>query len=173
MKYETWRTLQTIRDRQGSEYGKLVQKLLALALLEAGADRITDRAVQGIDIEVQLSGRKLALEVKTTEKSTISVGQKDLDGLASRREEGYETMLAVLGGRLMDEWMFLPVPGSDLKPNAIVDLVYLQPFVDQPLGDLIEVHFVSAVDRYGVLACDGGQAALNEVLVKQPAYALA
>ena len=95
MKYETWRTLQALRERQGKEYGKLVQKLLALAFIDAGASRITDRSVQGIDIELQLGDRKLALEVKTAEISSISVGKKDLDGLASRREEGFETMLAV------------------------------------------------------------------------------
>ena len=101
------------------------------------------------------------------------MGKKDLDGLASRREEGFETMLAVLGGRLTDEWIFLPIPGTDLQVNASTDLVFLRPFTDSELGQVVEEHFVHVVDRYGIVAADGGQAALNEILLKQPSYALA
>lgn len=173
MKYETWKMLKILRDRQGKEFGKLAQKLLALAFIDAGAGRLTDRAVQGIDIEVELDNRKLAFEVKTAEGSSISLGKKDLDGLAARREEGFETMLAVLGGRLTDEWMFVPVPGSDLQASADIESVLLRPFMDVELGRFIEEPFVQAVDRYGLRACEGGQLALNQVLEKYPGYALA
>ena len=36
-------------ERRGKEYGKLVQKLLALALLDADAQELYERSVQGID----------------------------------------------------------------------------------------------------------------------------
>lgn len=173
MKYETWQMLQTLREQQKMEYGKLVQKLLALAFFDAGAKRLTERSIQGIDIEVQLQDRKLAIEVKTSEASSISIAKKDLDGLAARREDGFETMLAILGGRLTDEWMFLPVPGTDLQAKAETDLVFLRPFADSVLGPIVEEPFAASVDRFGVRACEGGQAALNEVLLKNPGYALA
>ena len=173
MKFEAWKMLGTLRKRQGSEYGKLVQKLLALSLLEAGADRLTERAVQGIDIEVELRGRKLALEVKTTEGSSISVGKKDLNGLKARREEGFETLIGVLGGRRTDEWMFVPIPGTDLQANAQTDIVFLRPFADKDLEHFIEEPFITSMDRYGILACDGGQSALNEVLQRHQNYAQA
>ena len=173
MKYEAWKMLRTLRECQGAEYGKLVQKLLALAILEAGANRLTERAVQGIDIEVHLDARRLALEVKTAEASSISVGKKDIDGLRARREEGFETLLGVLAGRLTDEWMFLPIPGTDLQVNAATNVVFLRPFADKGLQRYVEEPFVASLDRYGSLACDGGQTALNEILQRQKNYAQA
>jgi hypothetical protein len=54
------------------EYGKLVQKLLAIALLGAGADSLTDRSTQGIDLEATIRGKRRAIEVKTTETRSRS-----------------------------------------------------------------------------------------------------
>ena len=113
------------------------------------------------------------MEVKTAEQTSVSVGKKDLEGLQARRDEGFTTMLAVLGGRLTDEWLFLSIPGTDIQPNAKTEIVLLRPFADSELSHLIEGPFVAAVDRYGVQACEGGQQALNAVLQQHPNYAMA
>ena len=62
MRIEVHRRLRDLAERSGQEYGKLVQKLLAIALCECGATRLTERSTQGIDLEVELpGGRSLAL----------------------------------------------------------------------------------------------------------------
>ncbi len=173
MRYATWRALSSLRKRQGMEYGKLVQKLLALTFLDLGADRVVDRAIQGIDLEVEIDGRRLAIEVKTAEGDFIRLGKKDLKGLKARRNEGFETLVAALGGRLTDNWLFVPVPGSDLPTNADLYITLLRPFREAPLGSRVDEAFPQTVDRHGIRAAEGGQTALNEVLAKHASYALA
>jgi len=173
MRYETWKKLDEIRAATQKDFGKVVQKLLALTLLELGATRVTDRAIQGIDIEARLDDRDLAMEVKTGESSTVRVGSKDLKGLDARRSEGYTTLLAVLGGRLIDDWQLLPVPGTDLKLNSDLEVTFLRPYMDRALGDRVSAAFVEIVDRYGIAAATGGQLALNAILEQHEHYALA
>lgn len=173
MKYATWRMLGQIRHQQGKEYGKIVQKLLALAFLEAGAERTTDRAIQGIDLEVSLAGRRLAIEVKTCEEASFVLSKKDIDGLAGRREEGFESFLAVLGGRQLDSWLFLAVPGTDLKIGSPMRVTMLRPFADRALGERIGAPFSHVVDRHGLEAARGGQVALNQILEADARYARA
>lgn len=173
MRYDTWKKLEEIRAATHKEFGKVVQKLLALTLLDLGATRVTDRAIQGIDIEAQLDDRVLAIEVKTGEASTVRIGKKDIKGLDARREEGYDTLLAVLGGRLIDDWQLLPVPGTDLKLNADLEVTFLRPFMDRALSCRVSSAFVEIVDRHGVAAATGGQLALNALLEQHEHYALA
>jgi hypothetical protein len=88
----------------GKEYGKLVQKLLAIACCESGAVRLIDRSTQGIDLEVTFhDGLRVAFEVKTGQAGTVTFGKKDLDGLAGRasRAEG-EVQRAEAGRRSVD-----------------------------------------------------------------------
>ncbi len=173
MKLATWRLLEELRRQQGKEFGKIVQKLLALALLEAGAARATDRAIQGIDLELVLDGRRLAVEVKTCESSSFTLSKKDLQGLASRREEGFECYVAVLGGRQTDAWLFLPVPGSDLTIGSPMSITLLQPFADARMASRVETPFATIVDRHALAAAAGGQLALNRVLEADPRYSRA
>lgn len=170
MRLATWQLLDTIRRQQHTEYGKLVQKLLALAFLEAGARRATDRAIQGIDLEIGLGDRHLALEVKTCEADRVVVSRKDVDGLDARRDEGFETYLAVLGGRRTDAWLLLPVPGTDLKIGSPMEIALLRPFADRELGALVAHPFEEVVDRHGPLAASDGQAGLNRVLEGEAGY---
>jgi len=173
MRYACWKKLEEIRASTQKDFGKVVQKLLALTFLDLGATRVTDRAIQGIDIEARLDDRDLAIEVKTGESSIVRIGRKDLKGLDARRAEGYATLLAVLGGRLIDDWLLLPVPGTDLKPNSDLEVTFLRPFVDRALSDRVRAAFVEIVDRHGVAAASGGQLALNALLEKHEHYALA
>ena len=56
MKYSTWKHLHNLREEEGNEAGKLVQKFLALALLEIGASKLTECAIEGVDIVFELNG---------------------------------------------------------------------------------------------------------------------
>ena len=94
MKLEVHQRLSELSTAAGKEYGKLVQKLLAIALLEAGAESLTDRSTQGIDLEATFRGKKRAIEVKTTESGAVSLGKKDLEGLAAREADGMRAYVA-------------------------------------------------------------------------------
>jgi len=173
LKLGAWKTLRLVREARNKDYGKLTQKFLALAFLDIGANRVTDRAVQGIDLEVVLADRNLAFEVKTTAGSGVYVSSKDLDGLQARREEGFGTMLAVLGGQLTDEWLFLPVPGTDLRADMRFEINRMSPFADKALSQLIQVSFEKMVVDYGEEAIKGSQPALNRILEAYANYAIA
>ena len=53
MRLDVHRRLRDLSDKTGKEYGKLVLKLLAIAFLEAEAESVTDRCVQGIDLRLR------------------------------------------------------------------------------------------------------------------------
>ncbi len=50
MRLDVHRCLRDLSDRTGKEYGKLVQKLLAIAFLVAEAESVTERWIQVIDL---------------------------------------------------------------------------------------------------------------------------
>jgi hypothetical protein len=174
MKAEAHRRLSELRAAQGSEHGKLVQKLLAVAFLEAGATRLVERAVQGIDLEVTLAdGRAVALEVKTTEGGSVLLGAKDLQGLEARRQEGLTPYVAALGHNLLDEWVFARVERDELRAGVPYPTTVLRAWRDRALERVVADTFPAAVLAHGPAAAAGGQGALNAVLERHPAYARA
>lgn len=171
MRLSTHRRLGDLRAAAGTEFGKLVQKLLGVAFLEAGATRLVDRAVQGVDLEVTLpGGRRLALEVKTTEGDEVKFGKKDLDGLEGRRGEGFEPHLAVLGPHLLDEWLVVPLLQGEIAVNAELPVLSLRAWRDPALSALVAGPFEEAVASHAAAAQRGGQQALNELLRAYRAY---
>lgn len=174
MKLDVHRRLGEIATAQGKGYGKLVQKLLAIAFLEAGAERVTERSVQGIDLEVTLAdGRRIALEVKTSEPGAagdVSFGKKDVDGLVAQAEKGISPYFAVLGNRLLDDWILARYEPGEIQPNAAYSPTRLRPYRDRALEALVAETFPEAVGRYAGRAAEGGQGALDEVLRGYPAY---
>lgn len=170
MKPAVHRRLSELSEAAGKEYGKLAQKLLALAFLEAGAESLTERSTQGIDLEVRLDGRDLALEVKTCEASTLRLGKKDLAGLAAREAEGRAAHLAVLGSRLIDEWIVARFFPGELAPSQTRYLLELRPYRVPALESRISAPFESAVLAHAAAAASWGQRALDEVLRGHAAY---
>jgi hypothetical protein len=164
MRRETFEGLQRLTAAVGQEYGKLVQKLLAIAWLEAGAERLIERSTQGIDLEVTIDGRRLALEVKTTQEGALRFGAKDLAGLAARREEGYEPYFAVLGSSLLDTWIFARFHEGELPSGADLSCTRLRPYRDRALADRLGDHFDRALRSHLEAAIDGGQSALSAVI---------
>lgn len=165
MKHEVYRRLSELSEASDKEYGKLIQKLLAIAFCKAGAIRLVERSTQGIDLEVTLPDeRRIAVEVKTAQDQSVKFSRKDLDGLASQTEAGLEPYLALLGSQLLDEWILARCYASEIKPNQQYRLTQLRAYRDIELEDSIREHFFEAVIEYSNLPDANRQAALDEVL---------
>jgi hypothetical protein len=95
---ELYRSLRDLHAKHGPrEFGKIVQKLLALTFRLAGFERIVERGVQGVDVDAASElGERYAIEVKTTQSRCISFGPKDRDGLQARERDGYRPLLGIL-----------------------------------------------------------------------------
>ncbi len=170
MKLEVHERLSGLSASAGKEYGKLVQKLLAIAFLEAGAESLTDRSTQGIDLELVLKGKSRAIEVKTSESGAVSLGKKDLEGLAAREDGGAKAYIAVLGNRFLDEWTLARFYRGELQPSQSYSITQLRPYRDHELERAIAKTFPEAVLKHADAAASRGQSALDEVLTGYPAY---
>ena len=170
MRLEVHQRLSELSAASGKEYGKLVQKLLAIALLEAGAETLTDRCTQGIDLEASFRGKRRAIEVKTTETGAVSLGKKDLEGLAAREADGMRGYVAVLGNRFLDEWTFARFHAGELAPSQSYSITQLRPYRDVEMERAVAKPFAEAVLQHADAARRGGQGALDEVLAAHPAY---
>lgn len=174
MKHEVYRRLSELSEVSDKEYGKLIQKLLAIAFCKAGAVRLIERSTQGIDLEVTLPDeRRIALEVKTAQDQSVKFGKKDLDGLASQAEAGLEPYFALLGSQLLDEWVLAKCYANEIKPNQQYRLTQLRAYRDKELEDSIRSHFDDAVLEYTNLPETNRQAALDEVLRGFPCVSIA
>ena len=165
MKHEVYRRLSELSEASDKEYGKLMQKLLAIAFCKAGAIRLVEHSTQGIDLEVTLPDeRRIAVEVKTAQDESVKFGKKDLDGLANQAEAGLEPYLALLGSQLLDEWILARCHAGEINPNQQYRLTQLRAYRDKELEDLIRGHFDEAVLEYTNLPETNRQGALDEVL---------
>ncbi|HUR29587.1 MAG TPA: hypothetical protein VM509_15465, partial [Planctomycetota bacterium] len=170
MKLEVHERLRLLSDATQKEYGKLVQKLLAIAFLEAGAESLTDRSTQGIDLELVVAGKLLAIEVKTSESGAVALGKKDLEGLAAREEGGARAYVAVLGNRFLDEWTFARFFKNELQPAQSYSITQLRPYRDRELERTVAKTFPEAVLKHADVAASRGQTALDQVLAQYPAF---
>jgi hypothetical protein len=165
MKHDVYRRLSELAEASDKEYGKLVQKLLAIAFCKAGVVRLIERSTQGIDLEITLPDeRRIAVEVKTTQEQVVKFGKKDLDGLASQIESGLEPYFALLGSELLDEWILARYYVDEIKPNQQYRLTQLRAYRETDLEDLIREHFEQAVVEFTNLPDTNRQGALDNVL---------
>ncbi len=173
MNPDTHAKLDELAATQGMEYGKLVQKLLAIAFCEAGATRVTERSIQGIDLEVVLNNVKVALEVKTAQSDKVRFGKKDIDGLDARRAEGFLPYFAVLGPALLDEWVFAQCFPAEIQAQRDYSIIQLRAYRDTALEATVSATFPTAVSNHSAAAAQGGQAALNQVLHNYACFSVA
>ena len=173
MNPDTRDKLNQLAATQGKEYGKLVQKLLAIAFCEAGATRVAERSIQGIDLEVVLSDAKVALEVKTVQSDKVRFGKKDIDGLDARRAEGFVPYFAILGPGLLDEWVFAHCLPAEIQAQRDYSINQLRAYRDTTLEAAVSVTFPAAVSKHSAAAAQGGQKALNQVLQEFPCFSVA
>ena len=147
--------LSSLGARHGPrERGKLCQKLLAIAFRMAGCTDITERGVQGVDVDAcQENGEKYTIEVKTTETDSVPIGEKDVLGLRQRaRQDGYLPILGVLRVTLFSEWYLAKASTlksgrvliDSLRPHRIRELeLRIQPEFDQAICE----HFEGALEH--------------------------
>lgn len=127
MKIETLGLLQRLQRKYGirgspsGPFGKIVQKLLALSFHEMGAFNIVERGVQGVDIDVTSeSNQKLAFEVKTTEKLSITITSDNAHALHERVHDGYQPIIAVLRLAPLENWLFAKIPMNEIPTGKIL-----------------------------------------------------
>jgi Holliday junction resolvase len=147
MNTASYRRLCALHDRHGPrEFGKICQKLLALAFRAGGCPHVVERGVQGVDIDAAWEGEKYTAEIKTTRSSTVYIAPKDVTGLESRSRDGYRPMLGVLRLSPLSDWLL--VDAIHLKAGGVsIDLLrpYRHPSLEPRLRVLfdgvLETHF--------------------------------
>jgi len=169
----TFRRLEELRAKTDKEFGKLVQKLLAIAFLETDAESLVERSIQGIDLEVTIAGTRYAFEVKTCEEDSLTLGKKDLAGLERELESGAEAYIAVLGGGLLDEWLMVHYTAGEIPPSKKLSTFELRPYRNRDLERRVASAFEEAVEKHAATAIYDRQKGLDRVLEGYPARALA
>lgn len=156
MKPNVFETLRQIRDKHGAgEFGKIAQKLLAIALCRL-CFTVEERAIQGVDIDAIREDLRYSFEVKTTDKDEITIGEKDIRGLKQRTQDGYKIGFAVLRVSLLSNWVL--ASGDNILPGT----VRIGRFKTQrilPLEEKVNETFSVVVDDYGrdILSAAKGQ----------------
>ena len=165
MKQRVFNNLERISEQLDKEYGKIVQKLLAIAFCSMGARRVIERAIQGIDLEVMLpDGRFIAIEVKTFQGSRFTLNEKDLEGLETQLNGGKDgAYLAVLGPRRIDELLLFKYSPKEIVAKTYTT-VSLDCFRDIDLEDQIRKYFDEAVLLFSNEALAYRQRGLNRIL---------
>lgn len=168
MKSDTFRRLQGLRERYGpGVFGKIAQKLLALAFYDAGFRHVVERAVQGVDIDAAGPGAEsYALEVKTTDGDRLTISRENIEALEDRAKDGYVPVIAALRIRLLEDWVFARIPMSQLRPGSL-SLTRLRAYRMKELEALVRPTFATSVDRHFRGALSGGETYLSEALARR------
>ncbi|MBW2038057.1 MAG: hypothetical protein JRI46_00430 [Deltaproteobacteria bacterium] len=153
-----FQTLKRIRDKHGpSEFGKIAQKLLGIVLCRLCFE-VKERSVQDVDIEAVKKGLKYWLEVKTTDKDEVIIGEKDVSGLKQcELLHGGATGYAILKVSLLSDWII--ASSGNIKSGT----VRIGRFSTQrilPLQNDVNKNFPSIVKELGnqILSATKGQA---------------
>jgi len=163
MRVDIYEKLEKIHKIYGPrEFGKICQKLLAIAFQIAGYDHIVERGVQGVDVDAASNDKtKYAIEVKTTTSTAVCFEQKDADGLQGRKEDHYHPVLAALRLDILSDWIF--AKADKIRPGSIyIDL--LRPLRMKELENEISHFFNQAVQKHYEGTVDGGQSYLDNIL---------
>ena len=151
--------LRRIQSKHATEFGKVIQKILALSLIDMGYRLVEERTVQGVDIDIVHgeTGSKKAIEVKTCLHREVSIAPKDIDGLHRRIDDGYEAYVAVLSLPLSVSLGWVMVPAEDLKPGRY-GVLSLHSRCDEHLSEAVnsafERRFQVVADE--ILTCETG-----------------
>jgi Holliday junction resolvase len=165
MKSHTFGRLETLREKYGPGiFGKIAQRLLALAFYNADFNVVAERSVQGDDIAVANSvGEKYALEVKTTDKKTILISKGNIDALKERASDGYIPLIAALRIQLFEDWVVANIPLSQLRPGSLL-LSRLRAYRMRQLEESICPAFEEVVNQHFSSVLSGGEQYLIKVL---------
>ena len=170
MKHETHAKLERLRAEVGREYGKLVQKLLAIAFLETEVQKLVERSTQGIDLEMEIAGERCVFEVKTSESDSVRLTPKDLEGLDRLVADGAKVYVAVLTNAPFEDWVLARyVPGEFPTGKNLTSFPF-RAHRDRDLEQRILTDFDRVVDRDVHIAITRRQGGLDEVLQGYPAW---
>jgi len=162
LKTETYQLLTRLHRRHGPrEFGKICQKLLAVACRLAGFEHVVERGVQGVDLDVALLTERYATEVKTTEKDSVAFQQKDAEGLASRRQDGYQPLLAVLRLSPFSDWHLVSI--EHLRTGNLL-IASLRPYRRRNLEERLTPRFDEGLAAHFDGAWTDSQSYLDRVL---------
>jgi hypothetical protein len=154
--------LRQLRERHGPrEFGKIAQKLMALAFRLGGCTHVVERGVQGVDVDAALGNQRYALEIKTTRHAAIAFLRKDADGLASREQDGYQPMLGALQLAYFSTWCI--ADARPLRPGTLT-IDSLRPFRQSQLERILQPLFDIAVEQHHDGILRGSQGYLDCVL---------
>ena len=170
MKQQTHETLERLRDAVGREYGKLVQKLLAIAFLETDVQKLVERSTQGIDLEMEIAGERVVFEVKTSESDSIRLSSKDLEGLDRYVEDGARVYLAVLTNGPLEDWILARYMPDEFPRGKDLTSFAFRAHRDVDLEQRILIAFDHVVDRDVHTALTGRQRGLDQVLQRYPSW---
>jgi len=161
-------SLQQIRDKFGpGVFGKITQKLLALAFYDAGFDHVVEREVQGVDIDAAGGDAgEYALEVKTAEGESVPISRENIDALKDRAKDGYTPVVAALRIKMFEDWIFSGIPLSRLRPGSI-PFSQLQSYRMMELEKLIRPTFEKVVNQHFSNVLTKGKHYLNGILVQK------
>jgi hypothetical protein len=170
VKHETHGKLARLRTEVGREYGKLVQKLLAVAFLETDVEKLVERSTQGIDLEMAIAGERCVFEVKTSASDAVRLTPKDVEGLDRLVEDGARVYLAVLTNGPFEDWILARyVPGEFPTGKDLTSFPF-RAHRDRNLEQRILTDFDRVVDRDVHIAITRRQGGLDEVLRGYPAW---
>jgi len=153
MKVATYEKVRELHAKhEARQFGKIAQKLLAIAFSMAGYRQIVEREVQGVDFDAasDTEGDKYAVEVKTTEREAFVFAEKDAEGLGQREKDGYRPVLAGLRLGLLADWIFAEADELEvgsLRPDQLrpYQLRHLQDRVRPKFDQALEEHFSKAL----------------------------
>jgi hypothetical protein len=145
----------------GREFGKLCQKLLAIAFQRAGFGHVVERGVQGVDVDAAGPGGKFSAEVKTTRSGIVKFEPKDVEGLRNRRRDGYHSLLAALRLSPLSDWI---IANSERLEAGVLSFDRLRPYRRHDLEDQLRPVFAEVVAEHAPATMTGAQAYLDGVL---------
>ena len=170
MKRATHENLDRLRGHVDKEYGKLVQKLLAVALLEADAKNLVERSTQGIDLAFELATERYNFEVKTSESDSVSLSAKDIEGLDRLVADGDHVYIAVLMEGSLEDWVFSRYYPGELPTGKKLTSFSFRPHRDRELEARIRPHFDSVIDKHTITAIQDRQSGMDKVLQSYPEW---
>ncbi len=140
MNVKVYSALSQLHAQHGPrEFGKIAQKVLAIAYLQAGYNHVVERAVQGVDIDAaNVAGMKFATEVKTIVALEIGYESKDEIGLNRRAVDGYKPVLACLWLSPLSNWMF---GEANLLRVGLLTQDHVRPYRLRDLEQQVVPHF--------------------------------
>jgi hypothetical protein len=100
------------KSKKDNGFGKTCQILLAIAFCRLGY-QVKNHCSEGVDIDIWHPSKSssYSIEVKTTSKNTVQLGQKDVEDWEKKSREGYKTAFAVLRIELLSDWVVANAKG--------------------------------------------------------------